>query len=80
MPTKRRGPAGASWSVDETSLNVQGKWCSLYRAIEQDGKVVDAMVSEKRNTEAAQRFFRIWQGWVSFAAPASSLRLVVSEA
>jgi putative transposase len=30
----------------------------LYRAIDQNGNVVDAMLSEKRNMEAAQRFFQ----------------------
>jgi transposase-like protein len=56
--TKRRGQAGASWYVDETYLKVQGKWCYLYRAIDQDGNVVDAMLSEKRTMETAQRFFQ----------------------
>ncbi len=27
LRTKRRGQAGASWFVDETSLKVHGKWC-----------------------------------------------------
>jgi transposase-like protein len=30
----------------------------LYRAIDQDGNLVDSMLSEKRNIEAAQRFFQ----------------------
>src|SRR5258708_6051298 len=55
---KRRGQAGRSWYVDETYLKVHGKWCYLYRAIDQDGKLVDSMLSEKRNMEAAQRFFK----------------------
>lgn len=29
LRTKRRGQAGRSWYVDETSLKVHGKWCSL---------------------------------------------------
>ena len=37
---------------------VHGKWCYLYRAIDQDGHLVDSMLSERRNMEAAQRFFR----------------------
>ncbi len=58
LRTKRRGQAGASWFVDETSLKVHGKWCYLYRAIDHDGNVVDSMVSEKRKMEAAKRFFQ----------------------
>jgi putative transposase len=32
---KRLGQAGKSWYVDETYVKVHGKWCSLYRAIDQ---------------------------------------------
>src|SRR5215203_5936429 len=31
---RRRGKVGRSWYVDETYLKVQGRWCSLYRAID----------------------------------------------
>ncbi len=55
---KRRGQAGRSWYVDETYIKVHGKWCYLYRAIDHDGNLVDSMLSEKRNMEAAQRFFK----------------------
>ena len=58
LRTKRRGQAGTSWYVDETYLKVHGKWCYLYRAIDHDGNLVDSMLSEKRNMEAAQRFFK----------------------
>jgi hypothetical protein len=42
--------------VDETYINVKGKWCYLYRAIDRDGNLVDSMVSEKRAREAVKRF------------------------
>jgi putative transposase len=58
LRTKRRGQAGKSWYVDETYIKVHGKWCYLYRAIDHDGNLVDSMVSEKRNMEAAQQFFK----------------------
>jgi putative transposase len=57
LRAKRQGQAGTSWHVDETYLKVHGKWCYLYRAIDHDGNLVDSMVSEKRNMEAAKRFF-----------------------
>lgn len=44
--------------MDETYVNVKGKWCSLYRAIDRDSNLVDSMVSEKRDMEAAKRFFK----------------------
>ncbi len=58
LRNKRHGQAGKSWHVDETYLKVHGKWCYLYRAIDSDGNLVDSMLSEKRNMEAAKRFFQ----------------------
>jgi transposase-like protein len=57
LRTKRRGQAGTSWHVDETYLKVGGKWCYLYRAIDSDGNLVDSRLSEKRDMDAAKRFF-----------------------
>ncbi len=53
----RRG-SGASWHVDETYLKVRGRWCYLYRAIDRDGSLIDAMLSEHRDMQAAKAFFR----------------------
>lgn len=55
---KRQGQVGKSWYVDETYVKVHGKWCYLYRAIDHDGNLVDSMLSEKRNMETAQKFFK----------------------
>ena len=53
----RRGPA-ASWYVDETYLKVHGRWTYLYRAIDRDGNLIDAMLSEHRDMKATKAFFR----------------------
>jgi putative transposase len=58
LRAKRQGQAGSSWYVDETYLKVNGQWCYLYRAIDRDGNLVDSMLSETRDMDAAQRFFR----------------------
>ncbi len=58
LRAKRHGQAGASWYVDETYIKVSGSWCYLYRAIDRDGNLVDARLSETRDLDAAQRFFR----------------------
>ncbi|WP_284945153.1 IS6 family transposase [Acidisoma cladoniae] len=50
--------AGVSWYVDETYLKVRGRWCYLYRAIDRDGNLIDAMLSEHRDMQAAKAFFR----------------------
>lgn len=57
LRSKRRGKAGRSWYIDETYIKVGGKWCYLYRAIDRDGNLVDSMLSEHRDMEAAKGFF-----------------------
>jgi putative transposase len=58
LRAKRRGTPGRSWYVDETYIKVHGRWCYLYRAIDRDGNLVDSMLSETRDLQAAQCFFR----------------------
>ena len=57
-PTGTRRSSGTSWYVDETYLKVSGCWCYLYRAIDRDGNLIDAMLSEHRDMKAAKAFFR----------------------
>ena len=62
---KCRG-AGASWYVDETYLKVRGRWTYLYRAIDRDGNLIDAMLSEHRDMKAAKAFFRSARSTMGF--------------
>ena len=62
---KRRGP-GVSWHVDETYLKVRGRWCYLYRAIDRDGNLVDALLSQTRDMKAAKAFFRSARATMGF--------------
>lgn len=57
LRAKRKGEAGRSWYVDETYVKVNGAWCYLYRAIDRAGNLIDSMLSETRDMDAAQRFF-----------------------
>jgi putative transposase len=57
LRAKRKGLAGRSWHVDETYIKVAGDWKYLYRAIDRDGNLVDSMLSEHRDMDAAKRFF-----------------------
>ena len=61
----RRG-AGASWYVDETYLKVRGRWTYLYRAIDRDGNLIDAMLSQHRDMKAAKAFFRSARATMGF--------------
>jgi len=38
-------------------VTVDGRWCSLYRAIDADDTLIDSMLSETRDRDAAKRFF-----------------------
>jgi IS6 family transposase len=38
-------------------VKIAGQWVYLYRAIDQDGQVIDVLVSEKRDLAATRRFF-----------------------
>jgi transposase, IS6 family len=52
-----RVPVGTKWRVDETYCRLNGRWAYCYRAIDQDGQIVDAYFSERRNAAAARTFF-----------------------
>ena len=47
-----------SWYLDKTYVKVGGQWRYLYRAIDRDGNLLDSMLSEHRDREAARRFLR----------------------
>ena len=56
---KRRRPTpGDKWHLDEVFIRIRGKQHYLWRAIDQDGHVLDILVQSRRNTKAALRFFR----------------------
>jgi transposase-like protein len=46
-----------SWRVDETYVRVKGRWTYLYRAVDSRGQTIDFLLSARRDTVAAKRFF-----------------------
>jgi putative transposase len=54
----RKRPTAVSWRMDETYIKVKGKWTYYYRAVDNTGKTLDFMLSERRDRAAARRFFK----------------------
>jgi putative transposase len=53
---KRR--LGSKWHLDEVFLKIKGIRHYLWRAVDQNGAVIDILVQPKRDRFAAERFFR----------------------
>ena len=57
MKRKHRG-YGDTLFIDEVFVKINGKQHYLWRAVDQDGEVVDVYLQAKRDGAAAKRFFR----------------------
>ena len=55
---RRRGRMGDTWYLDELFVTIQGRRQYLWRAVDQDGDVMDILVQSRRDRSAATRFFR----------------------
>ena len=55
---RRRGQMGDTWHLDEVFVTIQGRQQYLWRAVDEDGDVLDILVPSHRNRRAAGRFFR----------------------
>ena len=55
---QRRGRLGDTWHLDELFVTLNGRQQYLWRAVDEDGDVLDILVQSRRNRRAAVRFFR----------------------
>ena len=56
---RRRQPRpGDKWHLDEVFVTINGRRQYLWRAVDQDGNVLDILVQPRRDAKAAKRFFR----------------------
>jgi putative transposase len=56
---RRRMPcAGDKWHLDEVAVKIAGKKHWLWRAVDQDGMVLDLLVQSRRDKAAAKRLLR----------------------
>ena len=55
---RRRPQPGDKWHLDEMFLTINGQRSYLWRAVDQDGTVLDILVQSKRNKKAAKKFLK----------------------
>ena len=55
---RRRPRPGDKWHLDEVFITISGETHYLWRAVDQDGNILDILVQRRRNQAAATRFFR----------------------
>ncbi len=53
---KNKSRVGNRWRMDETYLKIKGQWRYLYRAVDKQGKMIDFLLTAKRDKKAARRF------------------------
>ncbi len=54
---RRQGRLGDTWHLDEVFVTIQGRRQYLWRAVDQDGAVLDIFLQPRRDQRAAERFF-----------------------
>jgi putative transposase len=55
---RRRPQPGDKWYLDEIFLTIRGEQHYLWRAVDQDGHILDILVRRRRDKTAAKKFFR----------------------
>jgi putative transposase len=55
---RRRPQSGDKWHLDEVFIQINGTQHYLWRAVDQDGTVLDLLVQSRRDKTAARKFFR----------------------
>ena len=55
---RREGRLGDTWFFDEVFVSIGGQQHYLWRAVDQDGDVLDILVQRRQNRAAAQRLFQ----------------------
>ena len=55
---RRRPRPGDKWHLDEVFLTIKGEHHYLWRAVDQEGNILDILVQRHRDKQAAKKFFR----------------------
>jgi len=83
---KKQGRLGDTWYLDELFVRINGQQQYLWRAVDQDGDVIDILLQSRRDQRAAERFLRrllrgqgkqpfriITDKWKSYAAASRTI-------
>ena len=86
---RSRGGPHPQWHLDEMYVSIGGRWMYLWRAIDQEGEVLDFLVQSRRDTQAALKLMRrllkrngiapktiVTDKWKAYAAAFRNLGLV----
>ncbi|HEB26261.1 MAG TPA: DDE domain-containing protein [Porticoccus sp.] len=49
---------GDTFFIDEVFVRIQGKQPHLWRAVDQNGEIVDVFLQSRRDAKSAKRFFK----------------------
>jgi putative transposase len=55
---RRAGVVGDTWHLDELFVTIRGQRQYLWRAVDQDGEIIDILLQPRRDRHAAARFLR----------------------
>ena len=55
---RRRGPPTGRWHLDEMVVKIAGQRMYLWRAVDDEGEVLDVLVQKRRNKDAALNLLR----------------------
>ena len=86
---QRRSPPSGRWHLDEMVVRIRGRRMFLWRAVDDEGEVLDMLVQQRRNKAAALKLLRrllknhgvrpeaiVTDGLASYGAAARDLGLV----
>ena len=59
---KREKRPGRTWHLDEMAVRIGGRPHWLWRAVDEHGQTIDILLQKRRDTEAAEHFFRTLLG------------------
>jgi putative transposase len=55
---QRRAKPSPRWHLDEMAVRIAGDWMYLWRAVDDEGEVLDVLVQRRRDKRAARRLMR----------------------